>query len=45
MSAAFGYIDEIIMPVETRPFLIKALESLENKSVRMPLKKHGNIPL
>ena len=45
MSAAFGYVDDIIMPVETRPFLIKALESLENKAVHMPRKKHGNIPL
>ena len=43
--AAFGYVDDIIMPVETRPLLIKALESLENKSISIPRKKHGNIPL
>ena len=45
MPAAFGYIDDIIMPVETRPLLIKALESLENKALQNPRKKHGNIPL
>lgn len=43
--AGFGYIDDIIMPVETRPLLIKALESLEHKSMTVPRKKHGNIPL
>ncbi len=43
--AAFGYVDDIIMPIETRPLLIKALESLEHKSLTNPRKKHGNIPL
>jgi len=43
--AAFGYIDDIIMPTETRPHLIKALDSLANKSLTNPPKKHGNIPL
>ncbi len=43
--AGFGYIDDIILPVETRPLLIKALDSLENKSLGLPRKKHGNIPL
>jgi acetyl-CoA carboxylase carboxyltransferase component len=43
--AAYGYVDEIILPVETRPFLIKNLEALVGKSQKLPLKKHGNIPL
>jgi len=43
--AAYGYVDEIILPVETRPFLIKNLEALAGKSQKLPLKKHGNIPL
>lgn len=43
--ASFGYIDDIIMPTETRPLLIKALESLQNKNIKNPPKKHGNIPL
>jgi len=45
MSASLGYIDDIILPTETRPFLIRALESLENKVLKNPEKKHGNIPL
>jgi acetyl-CoA carboxylase carboxyltransferase component len=45
LPAAFGYVDDIILPTETRPLLIKALESLENKVVQNPDKKHGNIPL
>jgi len=43
--AAFGYVDEIILPVETRPQLIRALESMANKEQKLPPKKHGNIPL
>lgn len=45
MSASLGYIDDIISPVETRPLLIKSLDSLENKISTLPKKKHGNIPL
>jgi acetyl-CoA carboxylase carboxyltransferase component len=44
-SAAFGYVDDIILPTETRPLLIKALESLQNKTMDRPKRKHGNIPL
>ncbi len=44
-AAELGYIDEIIMPEDTRPKLIRALEILENKRDRNPHKKHGNIPL
>ena len=45
LPAGFGYVDDIILPIETRPMLIKALESLENKNLHNPRKKHGNIPL
>jgi len=45
LPAALGYIDDIILPTETRPLLIRALESLENKAMKNPPKKHGNIPL
>ncbi|MCX6583533.1 MAG: acyl-CoA carboxylase subunit beta [Candidatus Aminicenantes bacterium] len=45
LPAALGYIDDIIMPTETRPLLIRALDSLEHKSMKNPPKKHGNIPL
>jgi len=43
--AAFGYVDDIILPTDTRPLLIKALESMEKKVVKTPARKHGNIPL
>jgi acetyl-CoA carboxylase carboxyltransferase component len=45
LPATLGYIDDIILPTETRPLLIHALESLENKTMKNPPKKHGNIPL
>ena len=43
--AELGYIDDIIMPEDTRPKLIAALEMLKNKRDKNPPKKHGNIPL
>jgi acetyl-CoA carboxylase carboxyltransferase component len=43
--AASGHIDDILIPAETRPRLIAALELLHNKQVTLPPKKHGNIPL
>jgi propionyl-CoA carboxylase beta chain len=45
IAAKWGYVDEVIIPGETRPKLIKALEFLENKVDSNPKKKHGNIPL
>jgi len=44
-SAASGHIDEILIPSETRPRLIAALELLKDKQVSTRPKKHGNIPL
>jgi propionyl-CoA carboxylase beta chain len=45
IAAQKGYIDEVIMPAETRPKLISALESLATKREPRPSRKHGNIPL
>lgn len=45
IAAALGYIDDIIVPSETRPKIIAALESLANKRQTNPSKKHGNVPL
>jgi propionyl-CoA carboxylase beta chain len=45
IAAARGYIDEVILPRETRPQLIRALEILADKRDSNPRKKHGNIPL
>ncbi len=44
-AAHRGFIDEVIMPSESRAKLIKAFKMLENKAVTLPRKKHGNIPL
>ncbi|MEJ7750919.1 MAG: acyl-CoA carboxylase subunit beta [Thermoleophilaceae bacterium] len=44
-AAERGYIDDVIEPHETRPKLIRALETLETKRVAGPKRKHGNIPL
>jgi len=44
-AAERGYIDDVILPNETRPRIIRALEMLETKVDRNPKKKHGNIPL
>jgi propionyl-CoA carboxylase beta chain len=45
IAAEFGFIDEVILPRETRLKLIKALAFLETKRDSTPPKKHGNIPL
>jgi len=45
LAAQRGFIDEVIMPSETRVKLIKAFKMLENKVDKIPRKKHGNIPL
>ncbi|WP_051203559.1 acyl-CoA carboxylase subunit beta [Hugenholtzia roseola] len=44
-AAHRGYIDEVILPEETRQKLIRAFKMLENKVATLPKKKHGNIPL
>lgn len=44
-AAERGFIDEVILPQETRRKLLKAFSMLENKKVELPNRKHGNIPL
>jgi propionyl-CoA carboxylase beta chain len=44
-AADRGYVDEVILPSETRLKVIRGLEMLANKAVKLPRKKHGNIPL
>jgi acetyl-CoA carboxylase carboxyltransferase component len=44
-AAQRGYIDEVIEPGKTRPWLIRALELAKSKRVAVPKRKHGNIPL
>ena len=45
IAAERGYIDSVIMPSQTRSYVIKALRMLRNKRETLPPKKHGNIPL
>ena len=44
-AAERGFIDEVILPKNTRRKLIKAFAMLADKSVATPDRKHGNIPL
>ncbi|MBC7112481.1 MAG: acyl-CoA carboxylase subunit beta [Candidatus Methanomethyliales bacterium] len=46
VAANLGYVDAVILPKETRPMLIKALEALITKREIQPRppKRHGNIP-
>ena len=45
VAASHGFLDDVIVPSETRPRLINALGMLQNKRDENPPKKHGNIPL
>ncbi|MCX8084551.1 MAG: methylmalonyl-CoA carboxyltransferase [Calditerrivibrio sp.] len=44
-AAELGFIDEVILPEETRPKVIQAFELLANKRQSIPPKKHDNLPL
>jgi acetyl-CoA carboxylase carboxyltransferase component len=45
IAAARGYVDEVILPSETRARVAGSFAMLENKRQSVPPKKHGNIPL
>lgn len=45
VAAARGYVDDVILPSQTRKYVLSALDALEGKRVEKPRKKHGNIPL
>lgn len=45
VAAERGYIDEVILPRNTRLRVARALDMLKNKTVENPWKKHDNIPL
>ena len=45
IAASRGYVDDVIMPSETRPRVIAALEMLAGKRQSNLPRKHGNIPL
>ena len=45
LSEEPGYVDDVILPRETRKQLMTALNLLKTKRDQNPPKKHGNIPL
>ncbi|MEM7208333.1 MAG: acyl-CoA carboxylase subunit beta [Pseudomonadota bacterium] len=45
VAAAKGFIDDIIMPRNTRVHLARGLKMLAGKKLENPWRKHGNIPL
>ena len=45
VAASLGFIDEVILPEETRQKLIMALDRTMTKAEKNPPKKHGSIPL
>lgn len=45
IAAEHGYVDEVIMPEETREKIAGAFRMLRTKKRALPMKKHGNIPL
>ena len=45
IAASRGYIDDVIMPHNTRMRVCKSLRMLKNKKLESPWRKHGNLPL
>lgn len=43
-AAEHLHVDDVIDPAQTRPILIKALETLLQKDEKRPMKKHGVMP-
>ena len=44
-AAERGYVDEVILPSETRRKLIRAFDMIQTKVDSVPRKKHDNLPL
>ncbi len=45
IAGSRGFIDDVIMPHETRKRICRSLAMLRNKQLDNPWRKHGNIPL
>jgi acetyl-CoA carboxylase carboxyltransferase component len=45
VAAELGFIDDVILPSETRQTLLTFLQVQQNKRTERPARKHGNIPL
>ena len=44
-AAERGYVDDVLIPEQTRVRLAAAFKRLESKTLQNPWRKHGNIPL
>ncbi len=45
IAGSRGFIDDVIMPNETRKRICRSLSMLKRKKLENPWRKHGNIPL
>ena len=45
VAGARGFIDDVILPSETRKRICRSLVMLKDKKLENPWRKHGNIPL
>lgn len=45
VAGSRGFIDDVIMPHETRKRICRSLAMLKDKKLENPWRKHGNIPL
>ncbi len=45
VAGARGFIDDVILPHETRKRICRSLVMLKDKQLDNPWRKHGNIPL
>ena len=45
VAAARGFVDEVILPEETKARIVNAFLMLNGKKQCLPAKKHGNLPL
>jgi len=45
VAGSRGFIDDVIMPRDTRKRICRSLNMLKNKRLRNPWRKHGNIPI
>jgi propionyl-CoA carboxylase beta chain len=45
VAGARGFIDDVILPHETRKRICRSLTMLKDKKLENPWRKHGNIPL
>ena len=45
IAGKLGFIDDVIMPHETRKRICRSLAMLKAKKIENPWRKHGNIPL